>query len=274
MTGNSGWDVVFPTHSRLAPMARNGLLAPLDHAAPAFAGQSRCALSATRLGPGSALGRALYVERDRHRLQPDADGRAARLGRALESRAARPHDHAGRSRRRDRRLSAEARAIRSTPTTNASLQAAQSGSHRAEAAAARLSQRGSARSAGSGRRTRRAALVHHRRAGDSAASRSSASSIPRKAIPLYCDCAVHPAREHAATNWRTSFSISCCGRMSPPPTRAWPKPRPPTARRRSCFRGIRCSIRRTKSMPRNLAAALPSAAQRYRDRLWTEIKSA
>lgn len=32
LTGNSGWDVVFPTHSRLDPMARNGLLAPLDHA--------------------------------------------------------------------------------------------------------------------------------------------------------------------------------------------------------------------------------------------------
>ena len=32
MTGNSGWDVVFPTHSRLAPMSRNGLLAELDHA--------------------------------------------------------------------------------------------------------------------------------------------------------------------------------------------------------------------------------------------------
>jgi spermidine/putrescine transport system substrate-binding protein len=31
ITGNSGWDVVFPTHSRLAPMARNHLLAPLDH---------------------------------------------------------------------------------------------------------------------------------------------------------------------------------------------------------------------------------------------------
>jgi spermidine/putrescine transport system substrate-binding protein len=30
-TGNSGWDVVFPTHSRLAPMARNGLIADLDH---------------------------------------------------------------------------------------------------------------------------------------------------------------------------------------------------------------------------------------------------
>jgi spermidine/putrescine transport system substrate-binding protein len=32
MTGNSGWDVVFPTHSRLAPMARTGLIAALDHA--------------------------------------------------------------------------------------------------------------------------------------------------------------------------------------------------------------------------------------------------
>jgi len=31
MTGNSGWDVVFPTHSRLAPMAAHGLLALLDH---------------------------------------------------------------------------------------------------------------------------------------------------------------------------------------------------------------------------------------------------
>jgi spermidine/putrescine transport system substrate-binding protein len=31
MTGNSGWDVVFPTHSRLAPMARIGLIAALDH---------------------------------------------------------------------------------------------------------------------------------------------------------------------------------------------------------------------------------------------------
>ena len=31
ITGSSGWDLVFPTHSRLAPMARNGLLAPLDH---------------------------------------------------------------------------------------------------------------------------------------------------------------------------------------------------------------------------------------------------
>jgi spermidine/putrescine transport system substrate-binding protein len=31
ITGNAGWDVVFPTHSRLAPMARAGLIARPDH---------------------------------------------------------------------------------------------------------------------------------------------------------------------------------------------------------------------------------------------------
>lgn len=31
LTGNSGWDVVFPTHSRLQPMSEYGLLAPLRH---------------------------------------------------------------------------------------------------------------------------------------------------------------------------------------------------------------------------------------------------
>jgi spermidine/putrescine transport system substrate-binding protein len=31
ITGNSGWDVVFPTHTRFAPMVRNGLLARIDH---------------------------------------------------------------------------------------------------------------------------------------------------------------------------------------------------------------------------------------------------
>ncbi|HKX00419.1 MAG TPA: spermidine/putrescine ABC transporter substrate-binding protein [Bryobacteraceae bacterium] len=31
ITGNSGWDVVFPTHNRVPPMAAMGLLAPLDH---------------------------------------------------------------------------------------------------------------------------------------------------------------------------------------------------------------------------------------------------
>ena len=31
ITGNSGWDIVFPTHSRIGPMVANGLLKPLEH---------------------------------------------------------------------------------------------------------------------------------------------------------------------------------------------------------------------------------------------------
>ena len=31
ISGNSGWDVVFPTHTRIEPMRANGLLAPLRH---------------------------------------------------------------------------------------------------------------------------------------------------------------------------------------------------------------------------------------------------
>jgi spermidine/putrescine transport system substrate-binding protein len=31
ITGNSGWDIVFPTHNRVPPMTEMGLLAPLDH---------------------------------------------------------------------------------------------------------------------------------------------------------------------------------------------------------------------------------------------------
>jgi spermidine/putrescine transport system substrate-binding protein len=32
LSGNSGWDIVFPTHNRIQPMRQYGLLAPLDHA--------------------------------------------------------------------------------------------------------------------------------------------------------------------------------------------------------------------------------------------------
>src|SRR6185369_7906057 len=31
LTGNSGWDIVFPTHTRLEPMREFGALAPLNH---------------------------------------------------------------------------------------------------------------------------------------------------------------------------------------------------------------------------------------------------
>ena len=124
MTGNSGWDVVFPTHSRLAPMARNGLIATLDHARlpslknldarfqrPAWDPRLRWGVPYMWNATGIAYNRAQTAD-------------AARLGGSVESRAARPSDDAGRSRRRDRRLSAEARAIRSAPIDERQLQAA------------------------------------------------------------------------------------------------------------------------------------------------------
>ena len=56
LTGNSGWDVVFPTHNRLEPMRENGLLAPLRPRVAAQPGQPGRALSRAGLGPGAGSG--------------------------------------------------------------------------------------------------------------------------------------------------------------------------------------------------------------------------
>jgi spermidine/putrescine transport system substrate-binding protein len=72
LTGNSGWDVVFPTHSRLQPMSDYGLLAPLRHdwlpnlgnlapqfRAPAWDAQLRWSLPYMWSGTGIAYNRAI-----------------------------------------------------------------------------------------------------------------------------------------------------------------------------------------------------------------------
>lgn len=56
MTGNSGWDVVFPTHSRLEPMARNGYLAVLDHRRLPSLGKLDAAFQAPEWDRGLRLG--------------------------------------------------------------------------------------------------------------------------------------------------------------------------------------------------------------------------
>jgi spermidine/putrescine-binding protein len=72
LTGNSGWDVVFPTHSRLQPMSVYGLLEPLRHEwlsnlgnlaaefrAPAWDPQLRWSVPYMWSGTGIAYNRAI-----------------------------------------------------------------------------------------------------------------------------------------------------------------------------------------------------------------------
>ena len=66
MGGNSGWDVVFPTHNRIAPMRQYGLLAPLDHARLPNLHESRAAFPDSAVGPAAGTLRSLHVGRDGH----------------------------------------------------------------------------------------------------------------------------------------------------------------------------------------------------------------
>ena len=109
MTGNSGWDVVFPTHSRLAPMARNGLIANLDHARLPSLGNLDARFQQPAMGSRICAG-AFLICGMRQASRITARRRLSRAaGRALESGSARTADDAGRSRRRHRRMPAEAR---------------------------------------------------------------------------------------------------------------------------------------------------------------------
>ena len=56
LTGNSGWDVVFPTHNRIQPMREYGLLAPLRHEWLPNLRQSRPAFPRAGLGPRARTG--------------------------------------------------------------------------------------------------------------------------------------------------------------------------------------------------------------------------
>ena len=56
LTGNSGWDVVFPTHSRLQSMREGGLLAPLNHEWLTNLGNLDPRFRAPAWDPGLALG--------------------------------------------------------------------------------------------------------------------------------------------------------------------------------------------------------------------------
>ena len=58
MSGNSGWDIVFPTNYIVKPMLANQLLAPIDHSLLTNLGQTRASDSSGPIGTRSSNGRS------------------------------------------------------------------------------------------------------------------------------------------------------------------------------------------------------------------------
>ena len=97
LSGNSGWDVVFPTHNRLKPMREYGLLQPLNHAWLAGLQNLDARFRAPAWDPGLQWGvpymwngTGIVYRRGYSRL---AEAVGGSVGPAAEG----PADHAGRS---------------------------------------------------------------------------------------------------------------------------------------------------------------------------------
>ena len=280
ITGNSGWDIVFPTHSRIEPMRANGLLAA---ARPRVRSPASTNLDARFRAPawdaGLAMVHPLHVERHRHRLQPQAVPPPPRAGPTCGVPTCKgrltmlddPEDMLGACLKK---LGTLVQRHRRPPVA-----ARRTRSHRAEAAPARLPQCRSPRSAGRRRRAGRAALVHHRAAGHRRRP-APRLRLSRRGLPLLLRLRRHPARKPPSRNWRTSSWTTCCA----PPSR----PRSCEATRTATANGVgaspsaRLGRATTPALypPRDIFArgewprTLDSATQRLRDRIWTEIKSA
>jgi spermidine/putrescine transport system substrate-binding protein len=272
ITGNSGWDVVFPTHSRLAPMARNNLLAPLDHArlpslgnlherfqSPAWDPALRYGVPYMWNGTGIAYNRQ-HAAAPRHwetLWSPALKGRITMLddpedviGVCLQK-LGYPFDSTVENQLR----AAKAEAIRQKPFLRAYINAEVRDQLVAgDVLAAQLWSTTAAQ-----------------------AMRSAphlAFAYPEEGYPLYCDCAAilrESGRQElahafldfllrpevAAANARVADTATANGaarRLLPDNPVLYPNDE-------IYARGV-------------WPPALPSAAQRYRDRLWTEIKSA
>jgi spermidine/putrescine transport system substrate-binding protein len=273
VSGNSGWDVVFPTHSRLGPMARNHLLAPLEprllpglanldarFRAPVWDPELRWAVPYMWNATGIAYNRAQVAEPGGWRdlwsrgltgrvtmLDDPEDVIGAclqKLGFAFDSTSERELQ------------AAKAEAIRQKALLRAYLNAEVRDQLVAgDVLAAQLWSTTTAQAMHSG--AARLGFVY-----------------PREGYPLYCDCAailrestrydlahefldflLRP--EVAAANARVADTATANGlaqRLLPKDAVLYPTPE-------VYARGV-------------WPPALPAEAQRFRDRLWTEIKSA
>ncbi|HEU5020708.1 MAG TPA: spermidine/putrescine ABC transporter substrate-binding protein [Bryobacteraceae bacterium] len=282
ITGNSGWDVVFPTHSRLDPMARNRLLAPLDHRllpslgnlgprfrAPAWDRELRWGVPYMWNGTGIAYNRAqVAMPRTWSALwDPKLTGRITMLDD--------PEDMIGACLLKlgypfastdERQLqAAKAEAIRQKALLRAYLNAEVRDQLVAgDVLAAQLWSTTTAQAIHAG--------ANH--AGVNHAGANLGFVYPEDGYPLYCDCAsiLRESRRYelahefldyllrpevAAANARMADTATANGaaqKMLPKDPVLYPPDE-------IYARGV-------------WPPALPSAAQRYRDRLWTEIKAA
>ena len=212
LTGNSGWDVVFPTHNRLPPMREYGLLAPLR---PRMAARTwptwTPRFRAPAWDPGLAWG-VPYMWNGTgivyNRSVAPAPTRWADL---WDPAPEGPPHHARRSRGRARRLPEEARAIRSAPRTRASCARAER-----EAIAQKPLLRaylnaevrdqlvsGDVLAAQLWSTTAQQAID---------AAPELAFVYPGRGLPALLRLRRDPARKPARRDWRTSSWITCCGR--------------------------------------------------------------
>jgi spermidine/putrescine transport system substrate-binding protein len=272
MTGNSGWDVVFPTHSRLAPMARAGLIANLDHARLPSISNLHTRFQRPAWDPGLSLGvpymwNATGVTYNKTQAA-EPHGWADLWSPKLRGRLTMlddPEDVIG--------ACLQKLGLPFGSTDEQQLQAAKAEAIRQKALL---------------RAYLNAEVRDQLVSGDVLAaqlwSTTAAQAIrgngslgfvyPAEGYPLYCDCAVilreSGRQEHAheflefllqpdvaAANARVAETATANGRAQQKLPRD-PVLYPPD------------EIYRRGVWPE----ALPSAAQRYRDRLWTEIKSA
>lgn len=270
MTGNSGWDVVFPTHSRLAPMSRAGLLASLDHARLPSLRNLDARFQQPTWDPGLRLGvpymwNATGVAYNRAQ-SAEPRGWAGLWNPALSGRLTMlddPEDVIGACLEKlhfpfgsideNQLAAAKAEAIRQKPLLRAYLNA----EVRDQLVSGDVL----------------AAQLWSTTAAQAMDGNSSLAFVyPSEGYPLYCDCAAilresgryelaHDFLEFllqpdvAAANARVAETATVNGAA---PVVRTPVLYPPNE---IYQRGI-------------WPQALPSAAQRYRDRLWTEIKSA
>ena len=281
LTGNSGWDVVFPTHNRLEPMREYGLLAPLrPRLAPRPAPISTPRFRAPAWDPELAVGRALHVERHRHRLQPQRSSPPpARWADLWEPRLKGrltmlddPEDMLGAC------LKKLGLPFSATDPGAVAPRRAAKPSRRSRCCAPISMPRCATswwpatcwpRSSGPPPRSR-----------PSTPRRSWRSPIPAEGFPFYCDCAVILRESRRARLAHQLPRLPAAPRSLGANRGSPPRPPPPTPpRRRCCPTAVRQQPRALSARPISSPAAsgrapLPPAAQRLRDRIWTEIKSA